>query len=404
MKLPEPAVPPDPLSEELSEVVDRLGLAARAAELDAAPAFPRGEFRELGTAGWLGLTIPARWGGRGLPVRRAGRLLGDLARRTGTTFAKLALQPEFCSVLADHGPEPLAETWFRPLVAGERLVGNHVTEPGAGSDAAAIQAQARPSTDGYELTGEKSEVAFAEDADAAIVYAREDAASGEAGFSAFLVPQTLPGIARRTVVDMGERWMRRGSVRYERVRLAAGSRIGEPGRAFGYLRRELMRERALLGAIYLGVARGCWEATVEHVGGRVAFGQPLSRQEGVAFPLVEDWARIDAASLYVDTVLGRLDAGEAPDGPAALAKWSATEVALTAIDHAIQFHGGRGYSRALPFEQRWRDVRSGALGHGPSEIMRVVAGRSLWGKERTATTPTAAPPTTAAPHRKRTET
>jgi cyclohexanecarboxyl-CoA dehydrogenase len=374
-----PPLPDDPIAGEITTVAGRLELARRYRELDRAPAFPREEYRALGSAGLLGLRTPSDLGGRGLPLPRAGVGLFHLARIAGTTFAKLSLQPEFSSVLAEHGSPELIEEWYRPLVRGERLVGNQITEPAAGSDAGAIAMVARPQGDEYLLTGEKSEAAFAVDADSAIVYARVPATDPRKEITAFLVPQELPGITRTlTTGDLGERWMRRGNVRYEGVRLPARYRIGREGEGFEYVRHELTREHALLAVIYLGVARASWEETVEYVGGRSAFGRPLSSQEGVAFPLVEDGARLEAAWLYAERVLDRLERGDDVDAEAALAKWMGTEVALQAIDHAIQFHGGRGYSQDLPHEQRYRDVRSGRIAHGPSEIMLHIAARHLW--------------------------
>ncbi|EQD49326.1 acyl-CoA dehydrogenase domain-containing protein, partial [mine drainage metagenome] len=224
--------------------------------------------------------------------------------------------------------------------------------------------------------GTKSEAAFAADADAAIVYARVGEAPG--GITAFLVPQDRPGVVRRIApVDLGERWQRRGTVEYRAVRVPVGYRLGEEGAGFAYVRPELTRERALLAAIYLGVARASWDETVAHVGTRSAFGRPLSDQEAVAFPLVEDGVRLEAAALYVVRTLERLGRGEDAEGDAALAKWFSTDVALTALDHAVQFHGGRGYSSELPHERRWRDVRSGAIAHGPAEVMHLVAARRL---------------------------
>ena len=294
-------------------------------------------------------------------------------------FGKLALQPEFCSVLAEQGPPALVAEFYRPLCRGSTLVGNQLTEPGAGSDTRAMATEARRDGEEYRLTGTKSEAAFAVEAEAAIVYARVPAhPRGPGGITAFLVPQRGPGIERAAVADMGERWMRRGTVRYRDVAVPATYRLGEEGQGFDYVLPELHRERALLALIYLGVARRTLEETVEHVGQREAFGGPLSRQEAVAFPLTEDWAEGDAATLYALVVLRRRQAGLAADGEAAMAKWMATEIALRTIDHAIQFHGGRGYSQALPFEQRWRDVRSGRLAHGPSELMHLAARRVLW--------------------------
>ncbi|HTT74161.1 MAG TPA: acyl-CoA dehydrogenase family protein [Thermoplasmata archaeon] len=374
-----PPLPHDPIVLEARALAERLGLADRARELDRAPQFPRAEFAAMGRANFLGLRTPVRLGGRGLSLPTTGIALYHLGYLAGTAFAKLALQPEFASVLGEHGSEELVREWFVPMTRGETLVGNQITEPGAGSDAAAIALTARPDGDDYVLTGEKSEAAFAVDAAAAIVYGRVPSADPRGGITAFLVPQDLPGIERRLgEPDLGERWQRRGSVSYAGVRVPARYRIGDEGAGFGYVQRELTREHALLAAIYLGVARASWDETVGFVEERRAFGKPLAAQEAVAFPLVEDLARLEAAWLFVERTLVRLEHGVPSDGDAALAKWMATDVALATLDHAIQFHGGRGYSSAFPHEQRWRDVRSGRIAHGPSEIMLHVAARRLW--------------------------
>ncbi len=370
-------LPDDPLAGELDAFVAAHHLAERGRALDRTPDFPRPEFEAMGADQWLGLTTPSALGGRGLPAARAAALLYRLAFRSGTVFAKLSLQPEFSTVLREQGSEGLVDEWFRPLVAGRRLVGNQITEPHAGSDALAIRLEARPDGGGYRLTGEKSEVAFATEADAAIVYGR--VTGGPEGVTAFLVPQERPGVTRHVVgVDLGERWQRRGSVTYRDVHVPASSRLGEEGEGFEYVRPELTRERAMLAAIYLGVARSAWVETVEHAGRRMAFGRPLSANQAVAFPLVEDGADLDAAGLYTARTLARLDEGKDVEGEAALAKAMATRIALRTIDHAVQFHGGRGYSNDLPFEQRWRDVRSGAIAHGSSEVLSLVAARKLW--------------------------
>ncbi|MCI4318244.1 MAG: acyl-CoA dehydrogenase family protein [Thermoplasmata archaeon] len=355
--------------------MEELRLPVRGEELDREPAFPRREFRELGERRLLGLSTARRWGGRGLPLRDAATTLHALAYRSGTTFAKLSMQPEFCSLLAEHGSDSLRSEFFDPLLTGQRLVGNHVTEPGAGSDIGGLAMRATRSGEEYILDGTKSEAAFAVDADAAIVYAkvREDAVS------AFLVPQGLEGIERTlSPPDLGERWMRRGTVRYAGVRVPVGHRIGPEGGALDLLKGELTRDRLFLAVIYLGVGRSSFDDVVEYAGTRATFGRPLHAHQAVGFPIADDWARLDATWLYVERSLVRLEAGEDVAAEAALAKRMATTVALAAIDHAVQFHGGRGYSSALPHERRWRDVRSGALAHGPNELMlRTAAGR-LW--------------------------
>jgi cyclohexanecarboxyl-CoA dehydrogenase len=373
-----PPHPDDPLVREVNEFASRHRLMDRCRELDRAPAFPLEEYRAMGKAGLLGLRTPQHLGGRGLPLPRVAALLFHLAYRSGTAFGKLSLQPEFSSVLADHGSPELVDEWFRPMVRGERLIGNQVTEPGAGSDAQGIALSATRDAHDYVLEGTKSEIALLLDADAAIVYARVPGPDPRGGITAFLVPQSLPGIERKVSSgDLGERWQRRGTARYDHVRIPDSHRIGEEGKGFEYLRGELTQERALLAAIYLGVAFASWEETVGYVGARSVFGKPLARQEGVSFPLAQDGARLAADWLFTEEVLGELEREGNAEAGAALAKWMAVEDGLRAIDHAIQFHGGRGYSQDLPHEQRWRDVRSGAIAHGPSEVMLVVAAHEI---------------------------
>ena len=380
MTATDPAAIAQQLVGEVDDLAARLHLAQRYVHLDEHPRFPWEEFRSLGAHGLLGLTIAPELGGRGIPLPAAGTALQRLAYRGGTAFAKLALQPEFSSVLAEQGSTVLRETYFAPMLAGKLLVGNQITEPGAGSDAGALTTTARRRGALYVLNGTKSQAAFAVDAHAAIVYTRTTGAPGASGLTAILVPQDLPGIRRSTTPDLGEKWMRRGTVTYSDVEVPEDYRLGEEGQALDYLKDELTRERALLAAIYLGVAQASWEETVGYVGEREAFGRTLAQQQAVAFPLVEDGARLEAARLYVQDALAEMQAGRGSGGRAALAKWMATDAALQTLDHAIQFHGGRGYSRELPHEQRWRDVRSGAIAHGSSEIMHHIAARELWPK------------------------
>lgn len=378
--------PDDPIVPEVEAVCRRLELGRRSRELDRAPAFPKEEFRSLGGAGLLGLTVPAELGGRGLPLARAAVALWHLAYHGGTAFAKLAMQPEFSTVLAEHGSPELLERWYRPLVEGRVLVGNHITEPSAGSDILGLELTATREGGAYVLSGTKSEAAFASDADAALVYARAPGTRGAEGVSVFLVSQTLPGV-RRTVgaLDLGERWQRRGTVVYEQVRVPEGCRLGEEGAAFGYLRRELARDRGLLAAIYLGVARASWDETVRHVQQRVVAGRPLCERQAVAFPLIDDGVQLEATWLFTQRALARLDRGEEASADTAMAKVRATEVALATLDRCLQLHGGAGYSATWPHEQRWRDVRSGPIAHGPSDVLREVAARRLWPRARAAT-------------------
>ena len=377
-------LPSDPIVDEIAAFDGAHDPARRSREVDRAPAFPRSLFRAMGDARLLGLTEPTERGGRGLPLTRGAVALFHLAYRGGTVAGKLSLQPEFAMVLAERGRREVVDAWFRPLVRGERLVANQITEATAGSDAAALALTAERRGDEYVLNGTKTEIASALDADAAIVYGRAPGTAGHRGISAFLVPQDLPGIRRVPGEgDLGERWQRRGSVVYEDARVPASHLLGEEGVGFSYVVPELVRERGLLAAIYLGVARASWDETVRFVGDRSTFGRRLAERQGVAFPLVEDGAQLEAIWLLTVQALASLGSGAAgSEARTAVAKAMACDVALRTIDHAIQFHGGRGYGASLPHEQRWRDVRSGPIAHGASEVLRWAATRQLWPRPR----------------------
>ncbi len=372
-------LPDDPIVAEVREAARGMRLAERYRELDRNPTFPWEEFRGLGKRRLLGLTVAPELGGRGLALPRAAAALFHLGYLGGTTFAKLALQPEFCSVLAERGTPAQRDAWFRPLLDGEKLVGNQITEPGAGSDARALTLAVGRDPEGYVITGTKSEAAFVLDAEAAIVYGKlESAAPG--AVTAFLVPQDLEGITRTAdPPDMGERWQRRGRVVYDHVRLPASARLGPEGDGFSPLLRELARERGLLASIYLGVARASLDETVAYVGERETFGRRLADNQAVAFPLVDAATEMRAAWHLTVEALGRLEAGgDDAVAQTAMAKVFATSAALRTIDLAVQFHGGSGYSSRQAHEQRYRDVRSGPVAHGPSEVLRSTASRALW--------------------------
>lgn len=376
-----PPLPTDPLADALKEFAIGHRLGDRYRALDRSPAFPWAEYRAMGEEHWLGMHFSSLVGGRGLPLPRIGRLLYLLGYWGGTTFAKIALQPEFCSVLAEQGSAELRAAYFHPVMEGKVLVGNHITEPEAGSDLSRVRTIAQRDGEEYVLDGTKSEAVFVDDASAAIVYAFvQPSSTPTPSLTAFVVPQDRPGVHHEIIPDMGERWMRRGFVRYDHVRLPARYRIGEEGRALSYLLPELARERGLLAMIYLGVARASWEETVAHVGQRIVFDRPLAHHEAVSFPLARDWAELESTRLFAESALTALEEGRPAVRETALAKAVATEVALRTLDHAIQFHGGAGYSAQFGHEQRWRDVRSGSLAHGSSELLYQVAARQFWHK------------------------
>jgi cyclohexanecarboxyl-CoA dehydrogenase len=335
---------------------------------------------ELGALGLIAPAAPEALGGRGLD-RVAGGLVTEEIGRGDVGVAYLQVVGSLASgILAGHARRHVTEAWVPRICRGEAIVGVGLSEPHAGSDAGMPRLRARREGDRYVLAGQKS-LSFCLQADAAIVFARTGAGEARAeGISAFLVPLDAPGVRRERFADMGTAAVGRGAVHLDDVAVPGDHLLGGEGEGFTQVMRGFDTSRALIGLQCLGAAQASVDETWEYVSGREAFDQPLSRFQGVSFPLAEAETLLAAARLLCLRALWLADRGLPHTAEAAMCKWWAPKVAGDAIQECLLLHGQAGYTTDRPLEQRLRDVLGLQIGDGTAQIMKLVIARRRLGR------------------------
>ncbi|MEV8553897.1 acyl-CoA dehydrogenase family protein [Streptomyces glaucescens] len=302
----------------------------------------------------------------------------SLAHACTEAETALALQGLGAHPVHAHGTPAQRARWLPAVRTGGAIAAFALTEPGAGSDAAALALSATPDgTARWRLSGSKCWISNAPEADFYTVFARTAPGAGARGVTAFLVPADRPGLAG-TALDMLSPHPI-GALEFDAVPVTADDLLGEPGRGFGVAMGTLDLFRPSVGAFAVGMAQAALDATIAHTARREAFGGPLSAQQTVAHQVAEMALRTEAARLMVYAAATAYDEG-APDVPlrAAMAKLLATETAQYVVDRAVQLHGARALRRGHPLEHLYREVRAPRIYEGASEIQRGIIARELY--------------------------
>ncbi len=346
---------------------------------DRGETLPRERVRELGALGILGLSIPAEYGGTEASFTMAGIAAEEMGRGDvgSTLFLQLGM---IGGSIARHASENVKREWLTGLASGEKILALGLTEPGAGSDAAALATTARRDGDQYVINGEKASISLTGLADACVVFARTGG-EGARGISVFMVPLDRPGVTRRVYRSAGERITRRGSLTFEDVRVPADHLIGSEGGGFYQVMNAFDYNRAIIALACLGAAQQSLDETIEYAKVRHTFGRPIAKHEGVSFQIAEHLTMVRAARMLAYECLARRDRGESHTREAAMAKWLGPKAAADAIHCCIILHGWMGYDQDLPFEQRLRDVIGLEIGDGTPEIMKSVIARETFGRD-----------------------
>jgi acyl-CoA dehydrogenase len=271
---------------------------------------------------------------------------------------------------------PLRDEWMPRLTSGEAVAAFALSEPDAGSDAAALSLRAEQDGDGYRLTGTKTWISNAPDADVYAVFARTGEA-GPRGVTAFVVPRESDGLTGEPIELISPHAV--GRLDFDGVRADADQVIGEPGAGFTVAMETLDLFRPSVGAFAVGMAQAALDAAVAHAAEREAFGKPLSRLQAVSHQLAEVATNVQAARLLVRDAAEQYDAGVRPVRKAsAMAKLFATELAQKAVDVAIQVHGARALEQGHLLEHLYREVRAPRIYEGASEVQREIIARELF--------------------------
>jgi len=341
---------------------------------------PRELVREFAQLGMLGLRVPSEYGGQEASFVACGIAAEEVGRADINYTYFIQVHAIVAEILRLFAREEVKARWLPALARGEAIGCFCLTEPGMGSDAAALTTRARRQGDFYIIDGEKSSITLAGWADAAVVFARTGG-PGAGGVSAFLVPLDLPGVSRTLYNSPGGKLSRRGSLFFDGVKVPQEYLLGEENKGFYQAMHAFDFNRPIIGLACLGAAQKTLEETAEYLKGRVAFGRPLAKFEGVSFPLAEHLTQVEAARLLCYKALWLADQGLYHAKEAAMTKWLGPKVAAEAIHTCLLLHGHYGYSKDLPLEQRLRDVMANEIADGTGEIMKIIVLREAFGRE-----------------------
>ncbi len=335
--------------------------------------------REMGALGLIGADLPEDCGGIGASSVTTGVVIEAVAHADINVSYVQLLGSLNGQIVARHAAPELAAHWIPRIVAGEALFALALTEPRGGSDAANLAVAARRDGGDYVLSGEKSSISMADQADAAVVFARTGGA-GARGVSAFLVPLDLPGVSRTRFNDLGSKAVGRGSIFFDDVRIPAAWRLAEEGQGFVQVMQGFDYSRALIGLQCCATAQASLDETWAYVTERQAFGAPIAQYQGVSFPIAEGEGMIAAVRQLCYHTLALRDAGEAHTAEAAMCKWLGPKTAVDVIHQCLLTHGHYGWSLDMPHQQRLRDVMGLEIGDGTAQIMKMIVARERAGR------------------------
>ncbi|EGQ9233052.1 acyl-CoA dehydrogenase [Vibrio alginolyticus] len=357
-------------------------LAPMAAEWDEKQIFPKDVLREAGELGFLSLYTPEEHGGLELSRLDASIIFEQLSMGCTSTTAFMTIHNMVSWMIASFATDE-AKTQFCPkLVTGEWLGSYCLTEPNAGSDAAALTTSATKKGDKYVLNGGKTFISGAGETDVLVVMARTGEA-GAKGVSAFVVPAQTDGISYgRKEPKMGWNSQPTRSVTFENVVIPASHLLGEEGQGFVFAMKGLDGGRINIATCSVGTAQQALEQATQYIQERKQFGKPLAQFQALQFKLADMATELVAARQLVRYAASKLDRND-PDATAycAMAKRFATDVGFQVCDQALQLYGGYGYIKEYPMERHFRDVRVHQILEGTNEIMRLIIARRLLSEE-----------------------
>lgn len=341
--------------------------------------FPAAELRKLGELGCSGMLVPEEWGGAGMDTVSYVVMLEEVARVCASTAVTLSVTNSVVAVpLWKHGTEEQKKKYLRRLASGEILGSFCLTEPQAGSDAAAIRTRAVRDGDFYVLNGTKSWVSSGAHTGVYIVFAKTDAAAGAKGVTAFLVEPTFPGFRVARYEDkMGLRISKSAEISLSECRVPVANRVGEEGQGLKIALGTLDGGRVGIAAQAVGLAQGAFEASVKYAKQRRAFGKTIGEFQAIQWMLADMQTEIEAARGLVYYAAWLRDQGTTRGAQASRAKLYASEMANRVCAKAVQIHGSQGYSRESDVERYYRDARVLTIYEGTSEIQRTVIAREI---------------------------
>jgi len=345
-----------------------------AKENDETGKFPRGLFQKAAELGLTGVAIPESEGGAGMDHISYAIVIEEISRVCASTGVILSVQNSlYCDPIHRFGTEEQKKKFLLPFARGDKIGCYALTEPQAGSNAAALATKAVRKGDKYVINGTKAWITNGGAADAAIVYVNTQPERDEKGITALVVEKGTPGFAvGKEEKKLGIHATACTELSFSDCEVAAANRIGEEGEGYKVALSTLDGGRIGIAAQATGIAQGAFKAALSYAQQRQAFGHPIADFQAIQFMLADMATEIDAARLLLRRAAWKQDSGARFSMEAAIAKLFASEMSTRVAHKAIQIHGGYGYSSEYPVERAYRDARITEIYEGTSEIQRLV--------------------------------
>lgn len=338
----------------------------------------REAYLKLGAAGLLCPTAPEAYGGLGLDFRY-NAIIDEEFGYGGVAASTFSLQSDLTlDYIVNYASPEIRERVVPRMVSGETIVALAMTEPGAGSDLAAIRTSARRDGADYVVNGSKTYISSGQNADLVIVAVKTDAGRGAKGVSLILVEGDRAGFRRGRKLDkIGQHAADTSELFFDDVRVPAGNLMGAEGAGFGYMMSQLPQERLSIAISSQAAAQRAFDEAAAFTRDRPAFGKTVFDLQHTRFLLADLATQLQVGWAHLDWCLARHVAGELTTAEASAAKLWHTETQWRVTDAALQMHGGAGYMNEYPIARLWRDARVHRIYGGTSEIMKEVVARSI---------------------------
>jgi butyryl-CoA dehydrogenase len=354
-------------------------LTPNARKWDETHQFPTEAVKKLAELALLGVAVPEQYGGAGLDNVCYALAMEEISRGCASTGVIMSVNNSlYCDPVMKYGNEEQKAQFLKPFASGEKLGCFGLTEPEAGSDAAAQKTVAVRKGDEYIINGSKNWITNGPKADAIVLFTMTNKEAGNKGISAFVVPTNTPGFIRAEPdKKMGISAAHSCSMFFEDMRVPAKYLLGKEGDGFKIAMSTLDGGRIGIASQALGIARAAFEEAVRYSGERKTFGKAIRDHQAIQFMIADMATEIDAARLLVLRAALLKDRGVRHSQESAMAKLYASEMASRVANKALQVHGGMGYSKEMDVERHVRDARITEIYEGTSEIQRIVISANL---------------------------
>lgn len=350
-----------------------------AEQIDQEHRFPGELIPKMGALGFLGVSVPVEYGGVGLPYLAYAMIVEELAAACASTSIIVSAHHSLCiGPILEFGSVAQKEKWIPPLATGKVLGCFALSEPGTGSDAAAMTCVVKKKGDTYVVSGTKNWITNGPEASTVVLFATMDTTKGYKGVTAFVHDLNVPGLSRgRKENKLGICGSGTCSLIYDNVELSKDNLLGEEGRGFNVAMNTLNGGRIGVAAQALGIARAALRDALRYSRERKTFGKPICEHQSIQNYLADMITRVDAARYLTLGAAHLKDTHRPYSRQAAMAKLYASTTAVEVADRCVQIHGGYGYVKDYPAERHLRDAKITEIYEGTSEIQRIVIGSQL---------------------------